>query len=57
MKTGNHDQSAAFDDKKQRVREAAQEGAPNILMDDGKLPGIIAHPSDQGVDRLTEASA
>jgi hypothetical protein len=57
VKTGNHDQGAIFDDKKQRVRKAAQEGAANIFEDNGKLPGIIAHPFDQGVNRLAETPA
>ena len=57
VKTGNHDQGVIFDDKKQGVWEAAQEGASNIFKDGGKLPGIIAHPFDQGVNRLAETSA
>jgi hypothetical protein len=54
VETGNHYQGAIFDDKKQRVRKAAKEGPANILEDDGKLPGIVAHPVDQGVNRLAE---
>jgi hypothetical protein len=57
MKTGNHDQGVIFDDKKQQVREAAQGGASNIFKDGGELLGIIAHPFDQGVNRLAETSA
>ena len=57
MKTGNHNWGVILDDKKQRVREAAQEGAADILEHDGKLPGIIAHPFDQGVHRLAETPA
>ena len=40
MKTGNHDQGIVFDNKKQRVRKAAQEGAANTLKHDMKLPGL-----------------
>jgi hypothetical protein len=54
MKTGNHDQGVILDDKKQRVRKPAQEGASNIFEDDGKLPRIFAHPFDQGIKRLAE---
>ena len=57
VKTGNYDQGGIFDDKKQRVRKAAQEGAANIFKDDGKLQGIIAHPLDQGINHLAETSA
>jgi hypothetical protein len=57
MKTGNHDQGVIFEDKKQRVREAAQEGAADIFEYDGELPGIIAHPIDQGVNRLAKTAA
>jgi hypothetical protein len=57
VKTGDHDQGAIFDDKKQRVRKAAQEGPANIFQDDRKLPRIIAHAFDQGVNRLAETSA
>jgi len=57
MKTGNHNQSVIFDDKKQRIREAAHEGAANIFKHDGELPGIIAHPIDQDVNRLAKTPA
>ena len=57
MKTGNRYQGVAFHDKKQGVREAAQEGAANILEYGEKLPGNIAHPFDQDDNRLAEASA
>ena len=45
-----------FDDKKQRVGKAAQEGAADILEHCGKLPGIITHPFDHGVNRLAKTS-
>ena len=57
MKTRHHDQDVIFDDEKQRVRETAQQGAANILQDDGKLQGINDHPFDQGVDGLAETPA
>jgi hypothetical protein len=57
VETGNHDQGVIFDDKEQRVRKAAQEGTSNISKDGGKLPGIVAHPLDQRVNRLTETPA
>jgi len=57
MITSNHDQGAIFDDKKQRIREAAQEGTADILNHGGKLPGIIAHPFDQGINRLAKRPA
>lgn len=57
VKTGDHYYGVVFDNKKQRVREAAHEGASNILEDGGKLPGIVAHPFDESVNRLAEASA
>ena len=57
MKTGNHNQGVIFDDKKQRLRETAHESAVNILKHDGELQGIIAHPIDQGVNRLAKTPA
>ena len=57
MKTRNHDKGVIFDYKKQRVREAAQEGAADTLEYGGELPGIIAHPFDHSVNRLAETSA
>jgi hypothetical protein len=57
MKTGNHDQGVILDDKEQRVREAPQEGSADILEHDGKLPGIIAHPFDQGINRPAKTLA
>ena len=57
MKTGNHHQGVIFDDKKQRIRETAQEGAVDISKYDGELPGIIAHPIDQGVNCLAKTAA
>ena len=57
MKTGNHDQGVILDNKKQRVREMAQETAANIPKHGGKLPGIIADSLDQSVDCLPETPA
>lgn len=57
VKTGNHDQGVVFDDEKQRVRKAAQQGATSNLKDDGKLSRIIAHPVDDGVNSLAETWA
>jgi hypothetical protein len=57
VKTGNHDRAFICDNKKERVREAAQEGASNVFKDGGKLPGMVAHPFDEGVNRLAETSA
>ena len=57
VKTGNHDEGVSFKYKKQRVREAPQEGAANVVFDGWALPGIIAHPFDPRVKRMTEMSA
>jgi hypothetical protein len=57
MKTGNHDQSIIFDDKKHRVRKAAQQGAADIFKYDGELLGIIDHALDQGVNRKAKTPA
>jgi hypothetical protein len=47
VKTGNYDQGIIPDDKKQRLRKAAQEGTSHISKHGRKLPGIIAHSFDQ----------
>jgi hypothetical protein len=57
MKTGDYDQGVSFDDKEQRVREAAQERTADISKHGGKLLGIIAHPFDQGINRLAKTRA
>jgi len=56
MKDSNHEQGVIFENKEERVWKAAQEGAAHVLVDNRKLPGIAAHPFDQGVNRLAETS-
>jgi len=57
MKAGNHDQLVIFDNKKQGIRETAQECAADILKYDRELPGVIAHPIYQGFNRLAKTAA
>ena len=57
MKDSNHEQGVIFENKEERVWKAAQEGAANVPKDDRKLSWVIAHPYDQGVNRLAETSA
>ncbi len=44
------------DHEKQRVGEAAQYGAANVLVDNRKLPGAAADALDKSVNRLAEPS-
>lgn len=57
MKTGNHGQGVILDDKKQRIRKPAQEGCGERFYKRRKLPGIISHSLDQGVNRLAKAAS
>ena len=52
---GQH--SIRFDDEHQSIREAAQQGAADVPVNDRKLPGIGAHALDRGVNRRAETQA
>ena len=58
MESGNDDQRPVLvNDEHQRVGETPQQGAADILVDDGELSGIGAHSLDHSVNRSAETAA
>ncbi len=58
METGDdRERFIRLDDEHQRLGEAAQQCAANVLVDDGKLPWTGAHALDNRLHRRAEASA